>query len=498
MSEPTSLAFRRSAFRIAAIVNLFLFVVALALAPWYGTWWPALLVGLPALIVPWWFYQTVGDHPLARISYGVSFMLFAALHIHQSMGFTEIHFGIFVLLAILIAFRDAWVIVVAAATIAVHHLLFMYLQASGAGVYLVPEADARLGIIWIHALYVVIEAIVLVIICRASLKEAYETQSFFDVTEKLVDSSGSIDLTQRATEHGSVPLARFNSVLATLENSVDVIRGSSQQTQGAASELVNEGQALSLGMKEQQKEVSRIAAASEEMTQNVMHTGEQSQQVVQAVQEAGASAREGQEVVSKTRNAVSDLAALLSSSEDKVSSMATSAEEIRSVLVVIDSIAEQTNLLALNAAIEAARAGEAGRGFAVVADEVRNLASKTRGSTEQVQRTIERLTKTTHEAVDAVEQCRNKVEETKAFAEISDDVLERIAVQSTHVTAEIQTIADALMQQNSASQEVTKSTQYLSQLSDERDQQADAVLDIARELSQVADELSKETGRFAG
>ncbi|CUS48574.1 MAG: hypothetical protein HLUCCO02_00810 [Idiomarinaceae bacterium HL-53] len=127
-----SLAFRKGAFQLSLGVNALLFVTTLILALVYGGLTVALLVGVPSVLVPFWLYKTLGDQPLARISFGVSFMFFAALQIHLSHGFTEVHFGIFVLLAILIVFRDWWVIAVAASVIAVHHLLFMYLQSSGA------------------------------------------------------------------------------------------------------------------------------------------------------------------------------------------------------------------------------------------------------------------------------------------------------------------------------------------------------------------------------
>src|SRR5690554_2439719 len=104
--------FRVIAFRIGNLINVLLLLVAFGLASMHSTWGLAFVIGVPAALVPLWLYKTLGDHVLARVSYGVSFMLFSALHIHQSMGFTEVHFGIFVLLAVLIAFRDLLVVVV--------------------------------------------------------------------------------------------------------------------------------------------------------------------------------------------------------------------------------------------------------------------------------------------------------------------------------------------------------------------------------------------------
>lgn len=495
-SSHQQFAFRETAFRIGNLINLLLLLVAIALALAYGSWWVVVFVGLPSLLVPFWLHRTLGDHQLSRVAYGVSFMLFSALHIHQSMGLTEIHFGIFVLLAILIAFRDWLVILIAAAVIAVHHLLFMYLQASGAPVYLVPAENARLSIILIHAIYVVIEAAVLIVICRASFKEAQVSQAFIDITERLVQSDGSVLLTERVPEQESALLQRFNHVLETLHGSIGSVAKASAENGRAADRLLEQGDRLSQGMAEQQREVGRIAAASEEMTQNIAQTEHQAVSVLEVAQSAEKAANEGKGSVNKTRHSVDALAQILAESGKKVESMADSAKEIRSVLQVIDALAEQTNLLALNAAIEAARAGEAGRGFAVVADEVRSLASKTQGSTDQIEKSIERLTQTSRESVQAVNSCLEQISETQDYSEQSDRWLDEIATQSKQLGGAIQDITASLQQQSKASAEVTESTQFLSELSQTHEEQAQELLLVAKQVDEITERLNQQAHRF--
>ncbi|MCC5880972.1 MAG: methyl-accepting chemotaxis protein [Idiomarina sp.] len=488
--------FRAQAFRIGNAINVLLFLVALLLASWHQTWGAALLIGIPALLVPFALLKLLDDHQISRAAYGVSFMLFSALHIHQGMGMTEIHFGIFVLLAILIAFRDYLVIVVAAAVIAVHHLLFMYLQSNGASVYLVPQSDATLTIVAIHAAYVVIEAAVLVVICRSSFKEAKVGQAFYDVTKAMVADNGQIVLDKRCPPTGSRVTEQFNTALDRIQQAMQSIESATGKTREYANHLLSDGEQLSQAMRNKLKEVERIATATEQMSASIEQTAEMAQQANDASAEASQSVIRGKQAVSLTQQSVTLLTSELSEARENVATMASSVEDIKSVLQVIDKVAEQTNLLALNAAIEAARAGDHGRGFAVVADEVRKLASQTRGSTEQIQSNIGRLVTSSDASVATVSRCLSHAESSLDAVTDSDEMLSTIEQHAQQVRDAVHTIASALEEQSNASNEIAQSAQALNQIEQEQSVQSDKVVSRARSLESVSDDLDRQSERF--
>ncbi|GGW70724.1 methyl-accepting chemotaxis protein [Alishewanella tabrizica] len=494
--QAITLRFRQQAFTIMTVVNTLLFLIALTLAAIYGSWFAALVIGLPSVIIPLLLYRMLGDHLLARISFGVSFMFFAALHIHQSNGLTEIHFGIFVLLAILFAFRDQWVIITAAVVIAVHHLLFMWLQQQDAGVYLLPASQNTFSIVMIHAVYVVVEAVVLVLMCRAALREAMVGQALFDATDELLGSTGAIHLDKRAVALDSKVITGFNRVFDSLQQTIVTINHSAKELHQQSETMLGDGKNLSSGMHAKLKEVERIAAATEQMSYSIADLQKLSQQVASYAVAAEQSAISGQSVVSATIQSVRTLATQLHQTGNKVQDMALASADIRKVLDVIQAIAEQTNLLALNAAIEAARAGEQGRGFAVVADEVRTLASRTQSSTVEIKQIIERLVTNSLDSVAVVKTSSAQLADTQQHAEQSDVLLAAILKQARLVAESAHTMSNAIEQQNAASAEVAVSAQQLKNMTEQQNQQSDAVLHAATRLDKLSATLNAETQKF--
>lgn len=495
MTTPTA-RFRLSAYKIMLAVNIVLLLVALGLAMASNSWLAFIVVGLPTAVLPVILYKMLGDHVLARVSYGVSFMFFAALFIHETGGMLEMHFAIFVLLAVLIAFRDYIVIIAAAVTIAVHHLLFMYLQMQSTGVYLVPEESLSLNIILLHALFVVVESAVLIIISRQSLREAQVGQALFDATDALLIENNKIMLTHRCDDIKSRVINSFNSVLNSLQNTIKTIDSASNTLKQDAKQLLQDGHDLSDSMIKKLAEVDRIAAATEQMSLSIREVTELSVQVLDAAKLAEQAATDGKQSVGQTISSVSALAKQLAQTGDKVNDVAKATADIRKVLDVIESIAEQTNLLALNAAIEAARAGEQGRGFAVVADEVRTLASRTRGSTDEIKIMIGQLVQNSNESVTVVERSVEQLADTRQHAEQSGVMLEQILQHARQVAGSADVMAGALRQQSTASEEVAQGAQHISSMTSEQNAQGERVVQSARRVGDITAVLAAESGKF--
>ncbi|EFL49504.1 methyl-accepting chemotaxis sensory transducer [Solidesulfovibrio fructosivorans JJ]] len=219
------------------------------------------------------------------------------------------------------------------------------------------------------------------------------------------------------------------------------------------------------GTEIQSTRMGEIAAAMEEMNATVIEVAKNAADAAEAAVHTGQSAKDGANVVSKAVTGIGKARTQALALKETMSLLGGQAKDIGAVLSVISDIADQTNLLALNAAIEAARAGEAGRGFAVVADEVRKLAEKTMAATAEVDQAIRDIQRRTTESLDGVERAVDSIEEATGLAGQSGDSLEEIVALVERTSGQVRSIATAAEQQSATSQEISRSVSDVSRIS---------------------------------
>ncbi|RAI69343.1 methyl-accepting chemotaxis protein [Pseudomonas fluorescens] len=291
-------------------------------------------------------------------------------------------------------------------------------------------------------------------------------------------------------------LGALSSMQASLRKTIEQIAGSATQLGAAAEELSTVTQEASRGLQQQNNEIEQAAtavnqmtAAVEEVARNAVSTSEASNQSTQA-------AREGRDRVVETVDAIQSMTHDVQNTALMIEGLATQGRDIGKVLDVIRAIAEQTNLLALNAAIEAARAGEAGRGFAVVADEVRALAHRTAQSTQEIEKMVAGIQNGTGQAVSSMQQSNQRTQTTLEMARGAGVALEQIT-QSIHLINERNlVIASASEEQAQVSREVDRNLVNIRDLATQSAAGANQTSAATHELSRLAVDLNAMVARF--
>jgi methyl-accepting chemotaxis protein len=485
--------FYRKADRSMLAVLWICMLYSLGLAAWYDAWGQALLVGGGTLLVMHLLQAVVGGQRVFRCAMGAALMVMSALHINQSQGVVEMHFSIFVLLALLIYYRDWLPIVIAAGVIAVHHLAFFYLQTRGSGVWL--AANATWGLVWLHAGYVVVETAVLVYLAQQSYRDALEGAALGAATRNMVSNDRGIDLTYRIPMKTPM-IESFNGFVGQLEGLVSGLQTDLGQVSQVGSTVSQKASEVRSGADRQAGETQYMVQAMRELSSATEEVARSAQDAAVAARSANGHARQGNEAMQKIKQEVASLDGDISLTGQAVDGTAQIAMDIHQVVDVIRGVAEQTNLLALNAAIEAARAGEQGRGFAVVADEVRNLSQRTAKSTAEIQDFISRLQKASDSATEAMARSQASVRRCLEAADSSAEMLSGVVEEITHISQLNDMIATATHEQATVGEDVSQHLSGIQHIAEGNAGQATDLAGLAIRLDGLRDGLDQKIQRF--
>lgn len=313
-------------------------------------------------------------------------------------------------------------------------------------------------------------------------------------------SEGEGDLTRRLVVSTNDELGELascvNAIIENIQNVVRQVVDSTKQITTATAVLSNSSENTNRDVNQQRSEAEQVAAAMNEMTATVQEVASNAQEASVAAQQADTQVEEGLRVIGQVGGSINDLAGEVQAAVDVIHVLETESDNIGSVLDVIKGIAEQTNLLALNAAIEAARAGEQGRGFAVVADEVRTLASRTQNSTQEIQGMIEKLQQGAKEAVRVMDAGHSKATVSVDEAKKAADTIKKIA-ESVNIINRMNTqIACSAEEQSAVASEIDRNMLAVNDIASKNAHEAQHTANAGENLNALAIDLQTVVEKF--
>jgi methyl-accepting chemotaxis protein len=447
---------------------------------------PAVLIG-PSLA-----YVTFKNPRWVSMTFGFTAMVMGGLLVHFGQGpmQIEMHFYFFVLIALLSVFANPLVILLAAVTVAVHHFaVWLLIPAS------VFNYEASFWSVVVHAVFVVLESIAAVFVARSFYNDYHKSHHALVESRHLqhrMQNENSdiqrqiVDLLQVVSDASDGNLTvRATTTSGTLGNVADAFNLLMESLEGLIGEVSR-----------QVGEVGAVRQLVADVAKQITEVSTNADGASNASQHTAMTAQEGEKAVEDVIQGMDSLRANVQSGAKKMKNLGDRSMEITSIVGTISRISEQTNMLALNAAIEGARAGEHGRGFRVVAEEVRKLAERASGATKDIEKLVKAITAETNETIRAIEQQTQVVEDESKTVGTAGELLRKIRNASDQSAGLVASITSVARHQVEQTRRVERTMESVSAIAADTEKGAETTVATVTNLVRLADQLRRSISRF--
>jgi methyl-accepting chemotaxis protein len=489
-SESTQVA---NANKLFGSLLVFLFLMTVGLAFIYDKWLELAVIGLPCIIFPLLLLKTKPWAESTHHVVAVSMLAFVALHLQQAEGLTELHFGFFVIQAMLVLYLNWRILLSSVLFIAVHHLSFFIMQLNAVPVFVFEADRISLNIFLVHAAYAVIEGLMVGYVSKQNKHIEVASSNISSTIIRISEDSNYIDLTERAEAiEGNVYIQMFNSLLNNMQSLSSNIGNLSGNLHNQSEQMNQLTSKLYDIKKHSFTEIDNVADVMETLSSSVANAANAANEAKERMSFMSNDTSNASSIIGTANNTNQRVLSGITVANTNINELSTACEEITNILGDISGIADQTNLLALNAAIEAARAGEHGRGFAVVADEVRQLAQRTTESTGKIDTMMVQLLEQAKKSVTSMNESVDLVGESNEQTDQANQLIIKINDSIKQCADLNRAVANAMDEQAKSASDMANAIQHVRQLSSDENTQVELIQKQAKELDGAATQVNEE------